>query len=88
MDCDSEPWQTSSPTIEYYVKALKWTQLSNQVVDCWCDRLTKLVRAVICGPVIPKIEPYDRDAALVIKEDRCLGGLKSLCSVVSYFRPK
>ena len=36
------------------------------------------MRTVICGPVVRKTEPYNRDVSEVIVEDRCLGLYSSI----------
>ena len=44
-----------------------------QVTDIWCDHLTKLVQVVICGQIVPDVEPYKRDKRKDIIENQCLG---------------
>jgi len=44
-----------------------------QVTDIWCDHLTKLVHVVVCGQIVPDIEPYKRDKRKDVIENQCLG---------------
>jgi len=44
-----------------------------QVTDIWCEHLTKLVRVVVCGQIVPDVEPYKRDKRQDVIEEQCLG---------------
>jgi len=51
-----------------------------QVTDIWCDHLTKLMRVVVCGQIVPDVEPYKRDKRQDVIENQCLGLSRSNCS--------
>ena len=50
-----------------------WASCNWQVTDIWCDHLTKLVRVVVCGQIVPDVEPYKRDKRNDVIENQCLG---------------